>query len=136
MQWLFVKVEMFQKVFSTLQDFYSFKQLTAELLPSCALDCGNRINFYLNHLKPTVCLKLFTAPKTPMLYMYSKSKLNCCNSTAQLLTFVFFVSRSKNFFNGKWSLLSSTLVSCVYTFSFLAAIYIAYASLINVAQFI
>ena len=61
-------MEIFQKVFSTLQDFYSFKQLTAELLPSCALDCGNRINFYLNCLKPTICLKLFTAPKTPMLY--------------------------------------------------------------------
>ena len=50
----------FQKVFSTLQDFYSFIELTAELMPSCALDCGNRINFYLNHFKPTVCLKLFT----------------------------------------------------------------------------
>ena len=46
--------------FLYLQDFYSFIELTAELLPSCALDCGNRINFYLNHLKPTICLKLFT----------------------------------------------------------------------------
>ena len=68
MQWLFVKVEMFQKVFSTLQDFYSFIELTAELLPSCGLDCGNRINFYLNHLNQPSALNYSLTLKTPMLY--------------------------------------------------------------------